>query len=249
MSARLAPLGRGFLFTRAFLLALKHPREYAAGTISEASRQAADALPLVLVLSTLGGGLIALQTGFQFQGNLPAWVIGSIVSSSLITEVTPMFVGLGVIGMIGTRVAAELGTMRVTEQIDALELIGRDPISFLVLPRVLGATIAAPILMALALFASMIAGWLTAVMVTNASTQDFWFGVRYYMRDFPMFFALIKGFAFGGVLIMVASFIGLEATGGSSGVGRTVKRAVVAMLLAMVIVDTIVAPLLKVVTV
>jgi phospholipid/cholesterol/gamma-HCH transport system permease protein len=85
--------------------------------------------------------------------------------------------------------------------------------------------------------------------VTNASTADFWFGVRFYMRDFPLFFALIKGFAFGATLIMVASFIGLEARGGSSGVGKTVKQAVVAMLLTMVIVDTVVAPLLKVITV
>ena len=249
MSLDLRAVGRAFLFGREFVLAMRFPRKWLGPTVTEAARQASDALPLVLVLSTLGGGLISLQTGFQFQGNLPAWVIGSIVSSSLVTEVTPMFVGLGVIGMIGTRVAAELGTMRVTEQIDALELIGRDPVSYLVVPRVLGATCAAPILMSLALVASMIAGWLTAIVVTNASTQDFWFGVRYYMRDFPLIFALIKGFAFGTTLIMVASFIGLEARGGSSGVGRTVKQAVVAMLLTMVVVDTIVAPLLKVVTI
>lgn len=249
MSARLATIGRGFLFARAFLRSLRYPRMWLGGTVEEAARQSSDALPLVLVLSTLGGALISLQTGFQFQGNLPMWVIGSIVSSSLVTEVTPMFVGLGVIGMIGTRVAAEIGTMRVTEQIDALELIGRDPLPFLIVPRVLGATVAGPILMSLALAASMIAGWVTAIAVTNASTQDFWFGVRYYMRDFPMFFALIKGFAFGGTLIFIASFAGMEARGGSSGVGRTVKQAVVGMLLTMVIVDTIVAPLLKIIRV
>ena len=249
MSSRLRTIGRGFLFGRAVVLSLRYPRDWLATTVSEAARQTWDALPLVLLLSTLGGALISLQTGFQFQGNLPAWVIGSIVSSSLVSEVTPMFVGLGLIGMIGTRVAAELGTMRVTEQIDALELIGRDPIPFLVVPRVLGATCAGPVLMSLALFASMIAGWLTAIVVTNASSADFWFGVRFYMRDFPLFFALIKGFAFGATLIMVASFIGLEARGGSSGVGKTVKQAVVAMLLTMVIVDTLVAPLLKVVTI
>lgn len=243
----MAAIGRGFLFTFAFLSSLRRPGEWLGATIEESARQTADALPLVLLLSTLGGALISLQTGFQFQGNLPMWVIGSIVSSSLITEVTPMFVGLGIIGMIGTRVAAELGSMRVTEQIDALELIGRNPVPFLVVPRVLGAVIAGPILMSLALFASMIAGWITAVMVTNATTQDFWYGVRFYMRDFPMFFALLKGFAFGGTLVMVACFAGMEARGGSSGVGRTVKQAVVSMLLTMVIVDTVIAPLLKII--
>jgi phospholipid/cholesterol/gamma-HCH transport system permease protein len=160
-----------------------------------------------------------------------------------------MFVGLGLIGMVGTRVAAEIGSMRVTEQIDALEMIGRDPIPFLIVPRILGATIAGPILMSLALFASMVAGWLCAITTTNATTNDFWFGVRYYMRDFVMFFALIKGISFGGVLVLVATFIGFEARGGSAGVGRTVRQAVVGMLLAMVTLDMLIAPLLKIVRV
>jgi phospholipid/cholesterol/gamma-HCH transport system permease protein len=243
----LAVIGRAFLFGGAFLRALRRPRQWLGAAIGEAWKQSADALPLVLLLSTLAGALISLQTGFQFQGNLPAWVIGSIVSSSLITEVTPLFVGMGVIGMIGTRVAAEIGTMRITEQIDALELIGRDPIPFLAVPRVIGATIAGPILMALALLASMIAGWLCAIQVTNATTNDFWYGVRFYMRDFVMFFALIKGFLFGGGLVMVATFVGFEARGGSAGVGRTVRQAVVGMLLTMVLLDTLIAPLLKIV--
>jgi phospholipid/cholesterol/gamma-HCH transport system permease protein len=247
VSEHLATLGRGFLFLKAFVLALRHPRTWMGASIQEAWRQSVDALPLVLLLTSLGGALISLQTGFQFRDNLPLWVIGSIVASSLLTEVTPIFVGLGVIGMIGTRVAAEIGTMRVTEQVDALELIGRDPVPFLAVPRVLGATIAGPILMSLALLASMIAGWLCTVMVTNATTNDFWFGVRYYMRDFVMFFALIKGFAFGGSLALVATFVGFEARGGSAGVGRTVRQAVVAMLLAMVVLDTVIAPLLKIV--
>jgi phospholipid/cholesterol/gamma-HCH transport system permease protein len=166
-----------------------------------------------------------------------------------VTEVTPIFVALGLIGMIGTRIAAELSTMRVTEQIDALEVIGRDPVPYLVVPRVLATFIVGPILMAAALVASMIAGWLAAIAVTDASTQDFWFGVRFYMRDFPMFFALIKGFAFGGAISFIAAFIGLEATGGSAGVGRSVKRAVVGMMLIMVVLDTLIAPLLKIIRV
>jgi phospholipid/cholesterol/gamma-HCH transport system permease protein len=249
VSDRLSTLGRAFLFLKAFVLALRRPRAWLGATLEEAWRQSVDALPLVLLLTSLGGALISLQTGFQFQNNLPLWVIGSIVASSLLTEVTPIFVGLGIIGMIGTRVAAEIGTMQVTEQVDALELIGRDPVPFLAVPRVLGATIAGPILMALALLASMVAGWLCTVMVTNATTNDFWFGVRYYMRDFVMFFALIKGFAFGGSLALVATFVGFEARGGSAGVGRTVRQAVVAMLLAMVVLDTAIAPLLKIVRV
>jgi phospholipid/cholesterol/gamma-HCH transport system permease protein len=242
-----ARFGRCVLLAAATAAALRRPSVWVGATAAEARRQAFDALGLVLLLSTLGGALIALQTGYQFQGNLPAWVIGSIVSSSLVTEVTPLFVGLGLIGMIGTRIAAELAAMQITEQIDAMELMGRDPVVYLVVPRVVAATLVGPVLMGLALAASMIAGWIGAITATHASTQDFWFGVRYYMRDFPPFFALIKGFAFGAAIAFVACFAGLEARGGSAGVGRTVKGAVVAMLIALVVLDTLIAPLLKII--
>jgi phospholipid/cholesterol/gamma-HCH transport system permease protein len=226
---------------------LRSPRAWLGRTLEEAARQTSDALPLSLLLATLGGTLIALQTGYQFQGNLPAWVVGSIVASSVVTESTPLFVGLALIGMIGTRIAAELGTMQVTEQVDALEVMGRDPVLYLVLPRVLAALFVGPMIMGLALAVSMVAGWMAAVAATHASSSDFWFGVRQYMRDFPPFFALIKGFAFGGATAFAACYMGLEAAGGSIGVGRTVRAAVVTMLIVLVALDTALAPLLKVI--
>jgi phospholipid/cholesterol/gamma-HCH transport system permease protein len=242
-------LGRFVLFALAFARALRRPAPWAGATLTEARRQAFDALPLVLLLSSMGGALISLQTGYQFGDNLPNWVIGSIVASSLITEVTPLFVGFGNMGMIGTRIAAELGTMKVTEQVDALEVIGRDPLPYLVVPRVVAATLVGGVLICFALFASMIAGWLAAISATPAETHDFWFGVRYYMRDFPMFFALIKAVAFGGATAFMACFVGLEATGGSTGVGRAVKTAVVSILLSIVVLDVLLTPLLKIVRV
>jgi phospholipid/cholesterol/gamma-HCH transport system permease protein len=251
MSARAAAVhvGRSTLLAVACVRAFGRPRQWFGAVSGEAARQAADALPLTLLLSSLGGLLISLQTAYQFQGNLPAWVIGSIVSSSLVTEVAPLFVGLAMIGMIGTRIAAELGAMKTTEQLDALELIGRDPVVYLVLPRVLAATMVGPLLTAFALAASMLAGWGGAIMATHASTADFWFGVRYYMRDFPLFFALIKGFAFGAAIAYAGCYAGLSTVGGSAGVGRSVKNGVVAMLCAMVVLDTVLAPLLKIVRV
>jgi phospholipid/cholesterol/gamma-HCH transport system permease protein len=241
--------GRSVMLGAACVAACARPRRWAAATATEARRQLLDALPLTLLLSGLGGLLISQQTGYQFQGNLPLWVVGSIVASSLVTEVTPLFVGLSMIGMIGARVAAELGSMQISEQIDALEVIGRDPVELLVVPRVLAGAVIGVILMGLALGVSMIAGWLGAIMTTHATTADFWFGVRYYMRDFPSFFALIKGLAFGGAITFVACYAGLQATGGSRGVGRAVKSGVVGMLCAMVILDALIAPLLKVIRV
>jgi phospholipid/cholesterol/gamma-HCH transport system permease protein len=245
--AHLVRIGHGAEAVGQTLHSLSAPRQWARLTMYEARRQILDCMPLNLLLALLGGALIAQQTGYQFQGTLPAWVVGSIVAASLTTEMTPLFTGFALVGMVGTRIAAELGAMRVTEQIDALEVMGRDPAAVVVVPRIGGALIAAPVLTAFALVASMLAGWCAAVLVTRADSHDFWFGVRHYMRDFPLFFALIKGFAFGGAVSVIGCACGLTAAGGASGVGEATRRAVVLMIAAIVILDTLLVPLLKVV--
>lgn len=245
MTAYLIPIGRSALAVRDGARALARPGLWMRPVFVEARRQIADAVGLVLLLAVLGGALMAQQTGYQFQGTLPSWVVGSILAASLVTEMTPLFTGFALVGMIGTRIAAELGSMRVTEQVDALEVMGRDPVAYLVLPRVGGALIAAPVLMALALGASMLAGWLSAIITTRADTAAFWFGVRHYMRDFPMFYALIKGVAFGGAVAVIGSVCGLCAGGGASGVGQATRRAVVRMIIAIIALDTALVPLLK----
>lgn len=215
--------------------------------MEEMHRQAFYSLPLVLFLTALGGAVTSQQTGYQFDGVLPYWVIGSVVGASVITELAPLLTGIAMVGIVGARIAAELGTMQVTEQIDALEVIGRDPVTYLVTPRVVAGLVVGPVLVALALAASLVAGWGIAVLVTPVTTPDFWMGVRYYVRDFPFFFALIKGAAFGVAVAFIASYVGLEARGGSTGVGRTTTWAVVAMLSALLVVDVLLAPLLKMV--
>lgn len=240
-----AELGRALLLLAAMARALPHPGHWARAAVVEAHRQISDSFGLVLAVALLGGALIAQQTGVQFQGNLPSWVVGAIVAASTITEVTPLFAGIMISGVVGTRIAAEIGAMRVTEQVDALEVMDRDPVAYLVVPRTLGAVIAGPVLMAFALAASLLAGWLTAVLVTRATSADFWFGVRHYMRDFPLFFALIKGVVFGGAIGLTACYCGLEAEGGSQGVGRATRRAVVLMIVGIILLDVALVPLLK----
>jgi phospholipid/cholesterol/gamma-HCH transport system permease protein len=243
----LGKIGHGALQVLALLRALRTPRVWLRPLLVETRRQITDSLWLVLLLAVLGGALIAQQTGYQFQGSLPAWVVGSIVAASLITEMTPLFTAFALVGMVGTRMAAELGAMRVTEQVDALEVMGRDPLAYLVLPRLGGALVAAPVLMSFALGASMLSGWGSALLTTRADSADFWFGVRHYMRDFPLFYALIKSVAFGAAIAAIGCVAGLGATGGASGVGQATRRAVVLMVTAIVFLDTALVPLLKLV--
>lgn len=240
-------VGRSALLAGAILRALPHPGEWLEGALEEARRQAVSALPLVLFLTSLGAAVTSQQTGYQFQGNLPFWVIGSVVAASVITELAPLLTAIAVVGIVGARIAAELGAMRVTQQVDALEVIGRDPVPYLVVPRVVAGVVICPVLVGIALGTSLVAGWATSVLVTPVSSADFWYGVRFYMRDFPFFFALIKAAAFGLAITFIASYVGLQTSKGSRGVGQATTWAVVAMLSAILVLDALLAPLLKVI--
>ncbi len=240
-------VGELTLIGTALMRVVVRPRAWFGATLQEANRQVLDALPLTVFLAALGGALVSQQTGYQFQGTLPPWVVGSIVAASAITELAPLFTGFALVGTVGTRIAAEVAAMRVTQQIDALEVMGRDPVEHLVAPRVLAGMLTGPLVMCFALVASMLAGWAFALLTTRAGTADFWFGVRHYMRDFPLFFALIKGWAFGAVITFAACYAGFETRGGSAGVGRSVCRGVMWMIAAIILTDTALVPLLKVV--
>jgi phospholipid/cholesterol/gamma-HCH transport system permease protein len=230
----------------AIVHALRRPRVWARLALEETRRQALDLLPLAVLLAALGGALIAQQTGYQFKvGAIPPWVIGSIVAAGLVTEMTPLFTGFALVGIVGTRIAAELGAMQVTEQVDALEVMGREPVPYLVVPRVLAGLIATPAVVTFALGVSMLTGWGTALLTTGASSPDFWYGVRNYMSDFPLFFALIKAAAFGLSTTFIGCYVGLETHGGSLGVGKAARQGVVAMITAVVVLDTALVPLLR----
>lgn len=238
-------LGRILLLLTAMAYAAVRPARWSRLALVEARRQIGDALALVLLIALVGGALVAQQIGVQFEGNLPAWVVGAIVAASTVTEITPLFTAFILIGVVGTRISSEIGSMRVTEQIDALEVMGRDPLGHLVVPRIAGAVLAGPVLMVFALAASLAAGWLTSILVTRATSADFWFGVRHYMRDFPLFFALIKGVVFSFGITLIACYNGLEAQGGSEGVGRATRHSVVAMIVGILVLDAALVPLLK----
>lgn len=244
--ALLRHLGRATLLAAAAIAALAAPRKWLRGALAEAHRQSLDALPLVLLLTIMGGALMSQQTGVQYE-RLPAWAIGSLVAASLITEMTPLLAGFALVGVIGARIAAELSAMEVTEQVDALEVIGRDPVAYLVVPRILGGLFVGTMLIALAQAPALVAGWIVAVIVTPATTADFWFGVRHYIRDFPLFYAVLKGAVFGASIAFIGCYVGLEARGGSAGVGRATTRGVVVMVGTVVAIDTLMVPLLRVI--
>lgn len=150
-------------------------------TMVEAWNIGVGSLFIVLLISSFAGAVTALQTGYQFTGRqLPYYVVGTLVVSSIVLELGPVLTALILAGRIGARYAAELGTMRVTEQIDALESLGRSPSSHLVVPRVLAGLIMIPTLTILANVTGILAGWISVKLVLPVTDADFTYGAQSY---------------------------------------------------------------------
>ena len=240
-------VGRAALLGAAIVRTLRSPRKYVHASLSQAYAMGINSLPLVLFMAVIGGAIASQQTGAQFAGGLPVWVTGSIVAAGVLTEIGPVLTAIVLIGRLGASIAAELGTMKVTEQIDALYSIGRDPVTLLIVPRVVGGALVVPSLVILANAMGIFAGWATGVMTQEAlTTAEFLFGVRYYFRPWVLVYSVIKAGVFGVTITFLACFIGLEGRGGAEGVGRTTTAAVVATTVAVMVLDLLMVPLLKV---
>src|SRR3989475_10275006 len=139
---------------------------------------------IVLLVAGVAGAVTSLQAGYQFTGQLPLYVAGGVISESMIPALGPVLTGLIRAGRIGARYAAELGSMRVTEQIDALESLGRSPVTHLLLPRILAGLIAIPALVMLANAFGIVVGYITARSSLGLTSADFIYGARYFFRPF-----------------------------------------------------------------
>lgn len=239
-------VGRAAVMAWAVLRVLPRPRLYAAAALQQAYVMGVRSLPLVLFMALLGGAVVGLQAGNQFIGGVPYWVVGTVVAGGVLTELGPVLTGIVVIGRVGASIAAEIASMKVTEQIDALHAMGRDPVVFLVVPRVVAGFVVLPPLVALADGAGILAGWATGIAaVDGLTTADFVYGMRYYFRPVALVYSLLKACAFGVAITFLGCFIGLDAIGGADGVGRTTTKAVVATTLAVMILDVLMTPILK----
>ncbi len=225
---------------------LRHPRIYLPRTFTQVWEIGIASLPLVLLVAMIAGAVTSEQTGYQYSSTLPPWVVGSVITASVVTELGPLSTGLVLVGRVGARIGAELGAMSVTEQIQALRTVGRDPVPYLVLPRVLAALIAVPALVALADAGGMLAGWAVALVRVPITTSEFAAGARAYFEPFVLYFSLLKGAVFGVSIAFIACVAGLRTTGGAAGVGRATTTSVVVATVVMMIWDLLFARLLPV---
>ena len=238
--------GRAGLLAIAIAKVLPQPRLYWNSALQQSYAIGIQSLPLVLFIAMLGGAVTSQQSGAQFSGGLPLWVIGSVLAASVLTELGPLLTAIVMMARVGASIAAELASMHVTEQIDALRAMGRDPVAFLVTPRVLAGVLVFPPLVVMADAAGLYAGWLVGQFAVEGLTgDDVIFGMRFYFRPWALWFSIIKGAVFGFGVTFIACLVGLEGGGGAEGVGRTTTNAVVITTIVLMVLDVMLAPLLK----
>ena len=234
---------RAYFLLSAFAAAYKEPKTYLPLIIPQMRSIGVDSLVLTGIVSAFIGSVIALQTRYQLFPGVQLSVVGLIVRQSIVLELGPLLTGLVLTGRVGARMTAEIGTMRVTEQIDALETLAYDPMAYLVVPRLIAATLMLPVLVIFANAIGVGVAFFTAVIATDVSWADFESGLRIAFNLFQIFYSLLKATIFGAAIAFFCSYEGYVADVGAEGVGRSTARAVVMTSVAILVLDAFIAAL------
>ncbi|MBN1780711.1 ABC transporter permease [bacterium] len=201
-------------------------------------------LPLVTVVSMFTGAVASWQAAYQFRGLISLDFLGAAVSAAIFIELSPVLTGLVVAGRVGASIAAELGTMCVTEQIDALESLAIDPVRYLALPRFTAGWITMPLLVIYSNIVAHFGAYLVASFLMDVSTAAFFGSVQRYFLFHNVLSGLVKALVFGGGTALVGCAVGFSTTGGAEGVGKSTIRAFVYSSAFILISDYILATFL-----
>jgi phospholipid/cholesterol/gamma-HCH transport system permease protein len=233
----LGSFGHFARFIRDVGRATSDARTWAPLTIIQMKKLGVDSLPIALFLAGFTGIVLALQASYTFTGAIPLYFVGTLVGKTMILELGPVLTGLALSGRVGANIAAELGTMRVSEQIDALETMAYEPTSYLVVPRVLAGIVMVPLLVLFANVIGITAGWATALQALDMTTQQFVHGLRLFYDPFDITYSIIKSASFGLIITVLGCYQGFHTRGGAEGVGVATTRAVVSASVMILVLD------------
>ena len=232
------------LLTGAALRAVVTPPFYRYDIVEQFDLIGVGSLTVVLLTGFFTGAALASQSGLTLDQFGARPIVGRLVSASMIKELGPVLTALMLTGRVGSGIAAELGSMVVTDQINALRALGTDPIRKLVVPRILAGFFMAPLLTIVADFVGIFGGWIVSRFQLQVPTGLYWSSILkgLYVQDVWM--GIIKPFALGFVIVTIACHVGLRTSGGTQGVGRATTVAVVAGSVAVIAVDFFVGQVL-----
>ena len=221
-------IGRYFMMLSAAIFSKPEKGSiYRRQTLHECINLGFNSLGLVAIISGFMGAVITLQTASMLASWMPEYALGYTTRQSTILEFSPTVVCLILAGKVGSNIASELGTMRVTEQIDALDIMGVNSRSYLILPKMLGAVFTFPLLVVFSMFLSILGGWVVCKATGFATTETYFYGLRAYFDPFTVTYALVKTAVFALIITSISSYQGYYTKGGALEVGKSSTRAVV----------------------
>ena len=205
--------------------------------IEQIQRMGVASIPLVLVISLFIGAVTAVQARYQFHGLIPDNFLGTAIAKFVIIESGPVLTALVLAGRVGAAIAAEIGTLKEKEELDAMTVMDLDPLRYLALPRLLAGFIAVPLLVIFSCLCALIGGWLVARFSFDITTQAYVQGTRFLFKGYDVWVGLVKALCFGGVVAFTGFQEGLRAGPGARGVGQAAMRAVVSACVWILVLD------------
>ena len=224
----LSHLGLYFIMIKKVISKPENLSVFRKQLMQEMEKVGFNSVSLVIILSFFVGAVVSIQTSINMSVSplLPSYLVGLASRDSLILEFSPTMISLILAGKVGSSIASELGSMRVTEQIDALEIMGINSVSFLILPKVISAIFFFPLLIIISMGVGMIGAWAGGISV-DITTVEFMYGLKYGFNPFYITYAIIKTVFFAFIISTVSSYYGYHTKGGAIAVGRASTNAVV----------------------
>lgn len=213
--------------------------------VLEINKLGVDSIPLVIIISLFIGAVITIQMTINIVSPLiPSYSTGLATREILLLEFSSSMMSLILAGKVGSNIASEIGTMRVTEQIDAIDIMGINSANFIVLPKVVGFVLFVPVLCVLSMFMGLIGGWFIAEFTTMLSVENYVFGIQSFFNEWYVWYGIIKTVVFAYIIASVAAYYGYYVKGGSLEVGQASTKAVVSSSILILLADVILTKLL-----
>lgn len=202
-------------------------------------------LGIVAIISIFMGAVITIQSAFGFESPwIPLYAVGVAARDSIILEFSPTIVSLILAGKVGSSIASEIGNMRISEQIDALDVMGVNSANFLILPKILASVFISPFVVCISMFLGHVGGFVLGVAAGVVTPYEFVYGIQYDFRPYNVFYAIVKTLFFGFIIPSVSAYQGYYAKGGSLEVGQASTRAVVYSIIVLLLFNFILTQLL-----
>lgn len=238
-------IGKYFLFLGTLYKNRESFKTYFALFIDESVKVGTNSIFLIATVSIFMGAVTTIQTAFNLVSPLiPKYVIAIVVRDMVLLELSPTIIAIIFAGKVGSNIAGELGTMRITEQIDALEVMGINSSSYLVLPKIAATIFMFPALVVTSAFLSILGGYMAVSFTDVLTPAEYTMGIRYQLNEFMVIFAMIKAVTFAFLVSSISSFMGYYTEGGALEVGKASTSAVTNSVIAILLADYLLAQLL-----